>query len=70
MSLPRASYSEELRELHPSPWRTCAAAGVPATLIELPGVGHSVPEFSGKPRFRVSTCTTLAFLRERLRPGS
>jgi acetyl esterase/lipase len=49
---------------------TLRAAGVPATLIELPGVGHAVPEFSADPRFRVSTCTTLAFLRERLRPGS
>lgn len=45
------------------------AAGVPATLIELPGVGHSIPEFSAESRFRVSTCTTLTFLRERLRPG-
>ena len=45
------------------------AAGVPATLIELPGAGHAVPEFSADPRFRVSTCTALAFLRERLRPG-
>ncbi|HLL46793.1 MAG TPA: alpha/beta hydrolase [Longimicrobiaceae bacterium] len=49
---------------------TLRAAGVPVTLIELPGVGHAVPEFSADPRFRVSTCTTLAFLRERLRPGS
>ncbi|CAN5620460.1 hypothetical protein BH23GEM7_BH23GEM7_23530 [soil metagenome] len=46
------------------------SAGVPATLIELPGVGHSVPEFSAEPRFRASTCTILQFLRERLRPGS
>lgn len=49
---------------------TLRAAGVPATLVELPGVGHDVAELSGDPRFRVSTCTTLAFLRERLRPGS
>lgn len=49
---------------------TLRAAGVPATLVELPGVGHSYPEFSEEARFRVSTCTTLAFLRERLRPGS
>ena len=48
---------------------TLRAAGVPATLVELPGVGHSFPELSGDPRFRVSTCTTLAILRERLRPG-
>jgi acetyl esterase/lipase len=48
---------------------TLRAAGVPATLVELPGVGHSIAEFSGEPRFRVSTCTTLAFLRERLQPG-
>lgn len=48
---------------------TLRAAGVPATLIELPGVGHSIPEFSSDPRFRASTCTILAFLRERLRPG-
>jgi acetyl esterase/lipase len=49
---------------------TLRAAGVPATLLELPGVGHGVDEFGGQPPFRVSTCTTLAFLRERLRPGS
>jgi acetyl esterase/lipase len=48
---------------------TLRAAGVPVTLIELPGVGHSVAEFGREARFRVSTCTTLAFLRERLRPG-
>lgn len=47
---------------------TLRAAGVPATLVELPGVGHSVDEFSREPRFRTSTCTTLAFLREQLRP--
>jgi acetyl esterase/lipase len=49
---------------------TLRAAGVPATLIELPGVGHNLPAFSAEPRFRASTCTTLAFLRERLRPGT
>jgi acetyl esterase/lipase len=47
---------------------TLRAAGVPATLVELPGVGHDVAEFSGADRFRVSTCTTLEFLRQRLRP--
>ena len=45
---------------------TLRAAGVPATLIELEGVGHSFPEFSAERRFRTSTCTTLAFLQERL----
>jgi len=49
---------------------TLRAAGVPATLVELPGVGHGVDEFGGYPPFRVSTCTTLAFLQERLRRGS
>lgn len=49
---------------------TLRAAGVPATLIELSGVGHTFGEFSADPRFRTSTCTTLAFLREQLRPGS
>ena len=44
------------------------AVGVPATLIELQGVGHSFPEFSNESRFRTASCTTLAFLRERLRP--
>jgi acetyl esterase/lipase len=48
---------------------TLRSAGVPATLLELPGEGHSVAEFGSEARFRVSTCTTLAFLRERLRPG-
>jgi acetyl esterase/lipase len=47
---------------------TLRAAGVPATRIELPGVGHAVPEFSQEPRFRAATCTTVAFLRESLRP--
>ena len=46
------------------------AASVPATLIELQGVGHSFPEFSNEARFRTASCTTLAFLRERLRPGT
>jgi acetyl esterase/lipase len=46
---------------------TLRAAGVPATLIELPGVGHGVDEFGGSATFRVSTCTTLAFLRKWLR---
>ena len=49
---------------------TLRAAGVPSTLIELPGVGHSIDEFSRGPTFRVSTCTTLAFLRKYLRPGT
>ena len=49
---------------------TLHAAGVPATLVELPGVGHSIAEFSGDPRFRTSTCTMLAFLRDRLRPAN
>ncbi|MBW3630052.1 MAG: alpha/beta hydrolase [Gemmatimonadetes bacterium] len=49
---------------------TLRAVAVPASLIELPGVGHSIGEFSPDPRFRTSTCTTLAFLRERLRPGT
>ncbi|HEV2150331.1 MAG TPA: alpha/beta hydrolase [Longimicrobiaceae bacterium] len=48
---------------------TLRAAGVPATLVELPGVGHSVGELTTDPRFRVSTCTTLAFLRQHLQPG-
>jgi acetyl esterase/lipase len=48
---------------------TLRAAGVPVTLIELPGVGHSIDELGRDPRFRVSTCTTLAFLRRWLRPG-
>ncbi len=48
---------------------TLRAAGVPATLVELPGVGHSIGEFSPDPRFRTSTCTTLAFLHQQLRPG-
>jgi acetyl esterase/lipase len=47
---------------------TLRAAGVPATRIELPGVGHAVPEFSHERRFRAATCTTVAFLRESLRP--
>lgn len=49
---------------------TLRAAGVPATLVELPGVGHGVAELSGSPTFRVSTCTTLAFLRARLQPDT
>jgi acetyl esterase/lipase len=47
---------------------TLRAAGVPVTLIELPGIGHSIDEFGMSPSFRVSTCTTLAFLRRWLRP--
>jgi acetyl esterase/lipase len=47
---------------------TLHAAGIPATLVELPGVGHGVDEFGAYPPFRVSTCTTLAFLREQLEP--
>lgn len=48
---------------------TLRAAGAPATLVELPGIGHSVGEFSGASPFRAATCTTLAFLREHLHPG-
>ncbi|HLL81561.1 MAG TPA: alpha/beta hydrolase [Longimicrobium sp.] len=47
---------------------TLRAAGVPVTLIELPGIGHSIDEFGTSASFRVSTCTTLAFLRKWLRP--
>ena len=47
---------------------TLRAAGVPVTLLELHGVGHAIPEFSNDARFRVVTCTTLAFLRKWLRP--
>lgn len=47
---------------------TLRAAGVPVTLIELPGVGHSIDELGTTPSFRVSTCSTLAFLRKWLRP--
>jgi acetyl esterase/lipase len=45
---------------------TLRAAGVPATLLELPGVGHSFPEFSWDSRLRGASCTTLEFLRTRL----
>jgi acetyl esterase/lipase len=47
---------------------TLRAAGVPVTLIELPGIGHSIDEFGTSASFRVSTCTTLAFLSKWLRP--
>lgn len=46
------------------------AAGVPATLVELPGEGHYLDEISPDARYRVSTCTTLEFLRRELRPRS
>jgi dipeptidyl aminopeptidase/acylaminoacyl peptidase len=44
------------------------AAGVPATLVTLPGIGHAFPPISPLPPFRTSTCTMLAFLQQRLRP--
>jgi acetyl esterase/lipase len=44
------------------------AAGVPATLVTLPGVDHAFPPISPLPQFRTSTCTMLAFLQQRLRP--
>jgi acetyl esterase/lipase len=47
---------------------TLRASGVPVTLIELPGIGHGIDEFATSPSFRVSTCTTLAFLQKWLRP--
>jgi acetyl esterase/lipase len=49
---------------------TLRASGVPATLVELPGVGHDVVEFSDAARFRASACTILRFLDEQLRQGS
>jgi dipeptidyl aminopeptidase/acylaminoacyl peptidase len=49
---------------------TLRAAGIPATLIELPDVGHGIDEFGGSGPFRVSTCTTLAFLRKWLRSST
>jgi acetyl esterase/lipase len=47
---------------------TLRAVGVPATLVELPGVGHAVAEFGDEARFRPAACTILRFLDERLRP--
>jgi len=44
------------------------AAGVPATLVTLPGVGHAFPLFSNQPAYEQSSCTALAFLKKYLRP--
>jgi acetyl esterase/lipase len=47
---------------------TLQAAGVPATLVSLPGVGHAFPQFSNQPAYQQSSCTALAFLKKYLRP--
>jgi acetyl esterase/lipase len=44
------------------------SANVPATLVELPGVGHGFPVLSTQIPMRTASCTTLAFLKEYLRP--
>jgi dipeptidyl aminopeptidase/acylaminoacyl peptidase len=44
------------------------AAGVPATLLELRGLGHSFPALDARDRPEVG-CTILAFLARWLRSG-
>ncbi|MBA2565860.1 MAG: alpha/beta hydrolase [Gemmatimonadetes bacterium] len=43
------------------------AAGVPATLVELTGSGHSFNPFGSSRSMRVSACTIMAFLDQQLR---
>ena len=44
------------------------AAGVPATWMEVPDVGHGFPTISSAQPFVASTCTALAVLKTRLAP--
>ncbi|MDQ6887130.1 MAG: alpha/beta hydrolase [Gemmatimonadota bacterium] len=47
---------------------TLQRAGVPATLVVVPGAAHGFPYLSTERIFRSSTCTILAFLDKALRP--
>ena len=44
------------------------AAGVPSTLVEIPGAGHAFFEFDATPAQQPASCTTLAFLHAILKP--